>query len=58
MALRLVAKRLEAMRDLVVGTVEPPLSRTMNLYRELGDLFAVPPQSHNRWGGFKVLRAG
>lgn len=56
-ALRLLAKRLEAMRDVVVGTVEHPQSRTMDFYRELGDLFAVPLQSHNRWGGFKALRA-
>lgn len=56
-ALRLLKKRLEAMRDVVVGTVEHPQSRTMDFYRELGDLFAVPLQAHNRWGGFKALRA-
>jgi type II secretory pathway predicted ATPase ExeA len=56
-ALRLLAKRLEAMRDVVVGTVEHPQSRAMDFYRELGDLFAVPFQSHNRWAGFKALRA-
>ena len=26
------------------------------LYRELGDIFAVPLRPHNRWGGFKSLR--
>jgi general secretion pathway protein A len=56
-ALRLLTKRLESLRDVVVGTVEHPQSRTMDFYRELGDLFAVPLQSHNRWGGFKALRA-
>ena len=56
-ALRLLAKRLESLRDVVVGTVEHPQSRTMDFYRELGDLFGVPWQSHNRWGGFKSLRA-
>lgn len=55
-ALRLLSKRLESMRDVVVGTVEHPQSRTMDFYRELGDLFGVPLQSHNRWGGFKTLR--
>jgi len=56
-ALRLLAKRLESLRDVVVGTVEHPQSRTMDFYRELGDLFGVPLQAHNRWGGFKSLRA-
>jgi len=55
-ALRLLQKRLESMRDVVVGTVEHPQSRTMDFYRELGDLFGVPLHSHNRWGGFKTLR--
>jgi type II secretory pathway predicted ATPase ExeA len=55
-ALRLLAARLRAMRDIVVGTVEHPQSRTMDFYRELGDLFGVPLQAHNRWGGFKALR--
>lgn len=56
-ALRLLAKRLELLRDVVVGTIEHPQSRTMDFYRELGDLFGVPLQAHNRWCGFKSLRA-
>jgi general secretion pathway protein A len=56
-ALRLLGKRLAALRDVVVGTIEHPQSRTMDFYRELGDLFGVPLQAHNRWGGFKALRA-
>ena len=56
-ALRLLQKRLEAMRDVVVGIIQHPQSRTMDFYREIGDLFGVPLQSHNRWGGFKALRA-
>lgn len=56
-ALRLLARRLSTLRDVVVGTVEHPQSRTMDFYRELGDLFGVPLQAHNRWGGFKALRA-
>lgn len=55
-ALRLLAKRLESLRDVVVGTIEHPQSRTMDFYRELGDLFAVPLQAYNRWCGFKALR--
>jgi len=56
-ALRLLARRLDSLRDVVVGTIEHPQSRTMDFYRELGDLFGVPLQAHNRWGGFKSLRA-
>jgi len=55
-ALRLLAKRLSAMRDVVVGTIEHPQSRTGDFYRELGDLFGVPLQAHNRWLSFKGLR--
>lgn len=54
--LRLLAKRLESVRDVMVGVVEHPQSRTMDFYRELGDLFAVPLGAHNRWCGFKSLR--
>jgi type II secretory pathway predicted ATPase ExeA len=56
-ALRLLHKRLESVRDVIVGTIEHPQSRTMDFYRELGDLFGVPLAAHNRWGGFKALRA-
>jgi general secretion pathway protein A len=56
-ALRLLAKRLAALCDVSVGTVEHPQSRTMDFYRELADLFGVSLQSHNRWRGFKTLRA-
>lgn len=55
-ALRLLAKRLAAMRDVVVGTIEHPQSRTSDFYRELADLFGVPLMTHNRWAGFKALR--
>jgi general secretion pathway protein A len=55
--LRLLTQRLQALRDVMVGTIEHPQSRTMDFYRELGDLFAVPLGSHNRWGGFKALRS-
>ncbi len=51
-ALRLLAERLRALPDVLVGTVEHPQSRTMDFYRELGDLFSVPLASHNRWAGF------
>lgn len=55
-ALRLLKKRLEPLSDVVVGILEHPQSRTMDFYREMGDLFGVPLQMHNRWAGFKGLR--
>ena len=54
--LRRLAHRLEALPDLVVGVLTRPQSRLADFYRELGDLFAVPLQPHNRWAGFKALR--
>jgi general secretion pathway protein A len=56
-ALRLLAQRLRGLRDVVVGTVDHPQSRVSDFYRELGDIFGVPFPSHNRWAGFKTLRA-
>jgi type II secretory pathway predicted ATPase ExeA len=55
-ALRIVAGRLSALRDVTVGVIERPQSKTADFYRELGDLFAVKLTPHNRWCGFKALR--
>jgi len=55
-ALRIVALRLSALRDVSVGVIERPQSKTADFYRELGDLFAVKLTPLNRWGGFKALR--
>jgi type II secretory pathway predicted ATPase ExeA len=55
-ALRIVAQRLTALRDVVVGALERPQSRTADFYRELGDIFAVKLTPSNRWGGFRALR--
>jgi general secretion pathway protein A len=54
--LRILAQRLAAMRDVIVGAIERPQSRGPDFYRELGDIFAVKLAPHNRWGGFKALR--
>ena len=56
-AMRLLADRLRALPNVVVGTIEHPQSRTSDFYRELGDLFGIPLTIHNRWAGFKALRA-
>jgi general secretion pathway protein A len=55
-ALRIVAGRLSALRDVTVGVLERPQSRSADFYRELGDIFTVKLTPHNRWCGFKALR--
>jgi hypothetical protein len=55
-ALRIVAQRLAALRDVLVAALERPQSKTADFYRELGDLFAVKLSPSNRWGGFRALR--
>jgi general secretion pathway protein A len=54
--LRLLADRLSALRDVVVGEVERPHSRVTDFYRELGHLFGFPVSSSNRWGSHKAVR--
>src|SRR5690606_7420923 len=44
------------MRDVHVGAIDHPQSRCSDFYRELGYLFGVSLERHNRWGGFKALR--
>lgn len=56
-ALRLLAERLKHLPDILVGTIEHPQSGTADFYRQLGDVFGVALPSHNRWTGFKTLRA-
>ena len=55
-ALRLVAERLAALREVVVGVVTRPQAGLADFYRELGHLFGVPLAPHNRWAGAKALR--
>ncbi|MDA1055892.1 MAG: ATP-binding protein [Planctomycetota bacterium] len=55
-ALRIVAERLASVRDVVVGALERPQSKSADFYRELGDIFSVKLSPSNRWGGFKALR--
>jgi general secretion pathway protein A len=54
--LRLLAERLGRTRDLSVGALTHPSSRLFDFYREMGEVFAVSLQPHNRWAGFKTLR--
>jgi type II secretory pathway predicted ATPase ExeA len=55
-ALRIVAQRLSALRDVTVGVIERPQSNSADFYRELGDVFSVQLRPSNRWGGFRALR--
>jgi type II secretory pathway predicted ATPase ExeA len=55
-ALRLLAERLARIPEVTVGVINHPQSSLADLYRELGDIFAVPLRPNNRWGGFKSLR--
>jgi general secretion pathway protein A len=55
--MRLLAERLSRLPDSQIAVVSHPQSSLGDFYRELGDLFNVPLRPHNRWGGFKNLRA-
>jgi type II secretory pathway predicted ATPase ExeA len=56
-ALRLLAHRLDQLSDLTVAPLAHPSANLADFYRELGDLFCVELKPHNRWMGFKALRA-
>jgi type II secretory pathway predicted ATPase ExeA len=55
-ALRILAERLSALRDVTVGILSRPQASVADFYRELGDLFGVTLSASNRWGGAKALR--
>jgi type II secretory pathway predicted ATPase ExeA len=55
-ALRILAERLEQVREVTVGVLAHPQSNVADFYREMGDIFGVALKPHNRWGGFKALR--
>jgi len=54
--LRILAERLDALREVSVGALAHPQSNVADFYREMGELFGVQLKPHNRWGGFKALR--
>jgi type II secretory pathway predicted ATPase ExeA len=55
-AMRLLADRLQKMRDVKTGAITHPSGNLAGFYREMGDLFGIELSPHNRWGGFKALR--
>lgn len=55
-ALRVLAERLEQLRDVTVGVLTHPQSSLADFYREMGEVFGVSLKPHSRWNGFKALR--
>jgi type II secretory pathway predicted ATPase ExeA len=55
-ALRILVERLNAKREVRVGVLSRPQAGLADFYREMGDLFGVELQPHNRWQGSKLLR--
>ncbi len=55
-ALRLLAERLAIGGEIAVRELTRPQARSADFYREIGDLFGVPLNPHNRWAGTKALR--
>jgi len=55
-AMRLLAERLSALRDVCIGVLSRPQASVADFYREMGDLFSVSLTASNRWGGAKALR--
>ena len=54
--MRLLAERIDGIKDATVGVLTRPHSNNADFYRELGHLFGVTLSPHNRWAGSKVLR--
>ncbi|MDQ7008367.1 MAG: ATP-binding protein [Acidobacteriota bacterium] len=54
--LRVLAQRLQQVRDVTVGVLTHPQSSLADFYREMGEVFGVAIKPHNRWNGFKTLR--
>ncbi len=54
--LRILAEHLAQQRDVTVAMITRPQANIADFYREMGDLFGVDLQPHNRWAGAKVLR--
>jgi len=55
-SLRVLRARLSNLRDVQVGILTRPQAGLADFYRELGELFGVALQPHNRWASAKVLR--
>jgi len=56
-ALRILSTRLERVPDVNIAVLSYPSANLADFYRQMGDLFGVDLRPHNRWRGFKDLRA-
>ncbi len=55
-ALRILRERLSGSHELEVRILTRPQCSLADFYREIGEVFGVDLQPHNRWRGAKVLR--
>jgi general secretion pathway protein A len=55
-ALRLLARHLSGLPEVVVGVLTRPQSAVADCYRELGEIFGITLKVHYRWSSFKELR--
>jgi type II secretory pathway predicted ATPase ExeA len=55
-SMRALVERLAAVPDAKVGVLTRPQAGLADFFREMGDLFGVQLQPHNRWAGSKLLR--
>lgn len=54
--LRILSERLSRIRDVQVGVITHPSTNLKDFYRELGDIYGISLNAHNRWNSFKNLR--
>jgi type II secretory pathway predicted ATPase ExeA len=54
--LRILSDRLSAIQDVMLGVLTRPQASILDFYREMGYLFGVALNPHNRWNGAKALR--
>lgn len=55
--LRLLARHLQTLPNVIVGVLSRPQSSTSDFYREMSDVFGVALKVHLRWTSFKELRS-
>lgn len=56
-ALRMLYECVDGLREVTVGVIDHPQSGMADFYREMGEVFGVTLKPHNRWAGFRDLRA-
>jgi type II secretory pathway predicted ATPase ExeA len=54
--LRLLARHLAKLPDVLVGNLTRPQSSVGDFYREMGEVFGISLSVHNRWTSYQALR--